>query len=135
MDNFKKIYFGHPVASFNTKEERQLIRHIKEAFPDYKIENPNQPCHDEGYQRYEAKTGNGMDYFLAEVLPYMDAGVFLPFSDGKLGAGVFWEAEFIANAGKPIYEISLERIIIFMAIDVSRRLSAEETNARFYSWP
>lgn len=132
MDNFKRIYFGHPVASFNTKEERHLIRRIREAFPDYDLENPNQPHHRERCEIYRAKTGKVLDYFFTEVLPHMDAGIFVPFSDGKWGIGVFKEAQFMANAGKQIYEISLEGIITNMVLDETKVLSLEETKARLH---
>ena len=73
-----------------------------------------------------------MDYFFKEVLPAMTKGIFLPFEDGKFGAGVFKEANFMAESGKLIYEINLEGIITGMNIDSSKSLSIEETRERVY---
>ena len=47
-----------------------------------------------------------------------------------LGAGVYGEAEFLADAGKPIYEISIGGVITRLELDESRRLSVEETRKR-----
>ncbi len=128
------IYFGHPVNFYNTEKESELIQKIQLEFPGAEIENPNQVKHQEGYKRYKGKDGkgNGMDYFFKEVLPPMTKGVFLPFEDGKFGAGVFKEANFMDESGKLIYEISLEGIIKVMEIDLSRALSVEETRERVY---
>ncbi len=127
-----KIYFGHPVNQYGTPEEGHLIELIKERFPEFAVENPNQPHHDEAYKRWKIETGKGMDYFFKEVLPHIAAGIFLPFEDGKFGAGVYKEAEFLNGRGKPIYEINLEGKIKEMDLDQSRVLSVEETRARVY---
>jgi len=130
----QRIYFGHPVNFYNTEKESELIQKIQTRFPGAEIENPNHVKHQEGYKRYKGEDGkgNGMDYFFKEVLPPMIKGVFLPFEDGKFGAGVFKEANFMAESGKLIYEISLEGVISEMKIDSSRMLSVEETRERVY---
>ncbi len=107
----KKIYFGHTVDLYNTPKEGELIAAIERALPQYAVENPNQPVHEEGYQTAKRETGKGMSYYFEKVLPKMDAGVFQPFADGKFGAGVFGEAEFLHEQGRPIYEITLEGIV------------------------
>lgn len=130
----QKIYFGHPVNFYNTDKEKELIQRIQREFPGTEVENPSEQRHQDGYKRYKEKTGNGMNYFFQEVLPLMVKGVFLPFEDGKFGAGVFKEAEFMEKSGKLIYEINLEGIITGkrMAIDYSRALSVDETRLRVY---
>ncbi len=135
METENKIYFGHPIDIYNTEKEKDLIEDIKKGFPEYVVENPNQPHHAEGYKIWKEKTGYGMDYFFKEVLPKMEAGIFLPFEDGKWGAGVYGEAEFLYERGKPIYEIDLEGRIKEMDLDMSRVLSIEETRARVYKSP
>lgn len=128
----KKIYFGHPINFYNTPKESQLIQIIRMQFPNSLIENPNQPHHSENYQKWKKERGNGMLYYYEKVLPFCDKGVFLSFEDGMFGYGVFGEAEFMNNAGKTIYEISLDGKIKIMAIDFSRLLSIEETRKRVY---
>lgn len=127
-----KIYFGFPVSFFNTETESELVKIIKREFPGYDVENPNQEHHQQGYQRYKEAGERGMDYFFKEVLPNMAGGVFLPFEDGMLGAGVYGEAEFLATAEKDIYEISLTGEVKRLDLDESRKLSIEETRERVY---
>ncbi len=126
------IYFGHPVNVYNTPDEERLIKIIEKHFPEFKVENPNQPHHGESYQRYKREGKRGMDYYFKEVLPNMAAGIFLPFDDGMLGAGVYGEAEFIVNNGKLIYEINLTGNIEKMVLDPARKLSIPETRERVY---
>ena len=125
------IYFGHPISFYDIPLEIELVKIIERELPTFQVENPNQPHHQEGYQRY-SKQGRGMDYFFQEVLPATSAGVFLTFEDGNFGAGVFGEAEFLHQQGKPIYEISIDGVINSMSLDFARKLSIEETRARVY---
>ena len=85
-----------------------------------------------GYQKYKLEKGNGMLYFFEEVLPLMDIGVFLAFQDGMFGAGVYREAEFLEDSGKPIFEIDSKGEISDLILDASKFLSVEETRARVY---
>ncbi|MDD5251681.1 MAG: hypothetical protein PHT12_03535 [Patescibacteria group bacterium] len=125
-----KIYFGHPINTYDTELERSLVEAIEAAFPDWEVLNPNQPEHQEACQRYRRETGNGMTYFLQEMLPPCSAGVFLPFRDGKFGAGVCAEADFLASRGCPIFEVSAEGRVTPLVLDSARALSVEETRAR-----
>ena len=128
-----KIYFAHPISFYDVPREVELIKAIEKRFPSFQVENPNQPQHQAGYERYTKMPGKrGMDYFFEEVLPAMAAGVFLTFEDGKFGAGVVGEAEFLTHRGKPIYEIDIEGKIIEMLLNPSRNLSIDETRARVY---
>ena len=129
----EKIYFGHPINYYNTDKESELIRIIQFIMPEYEIENPNQPHHQAGYQRWKEKGERGMRYYFEEVLPNMDAGIFLAFDDGMFGAGVFGEAEFLYKDDKPIYEISLDGEISDLVLDESRFLSIEETRKRVHN--
>lgn len=128
-----KIYFGHPINTYDTEEESRLLEIIQAYFKDYEIENPNQDHHQEGYLGYRKEHGSGMQYFLGIVLPDMDAGVFRAFQDGMLGAGVYKEAEWLESNGKPIFEVNLEGKITPLILSEQRRLSVEETKKRVYS--
>jgi hypothetical protein len=132
MGEKARIYFGHPVNFYNIPKELELIKIIEKEFPLFIVENPNQPHHQEGYQRYKRETGKGMDYYFREVLPKMAVGIFLPFEDGKFGAGVFGEAEFLYNREKLIYEINLDGKTNPLSLDFSKKLSIDETRKRVY---
>ena len=127
-----KLYFGHPVNVYNTPGEKRLCEIISREFPNAELENPNSLVHDEGYKKWKQEKGSGMKYFFEEVLPKMSAGVFLPFSDGFFGKGVYGEAEQISNQGGKIFEVNLEGKINIMTLDSSRCLSVEETRKRVY---
>lgn len=128
-----KIYFGHPVNFYNTEIETQLIHIIENNLKKYQVENPNQPHHQEGYKKWKKEHGRGMDYYFKEVLPEMDAGIFLPFEDGMFGAGVYGEAEFLKNQAKPIYQITLEGIISDLNLNKEKALSIDDTRKRVYN--
>lgn len=125
-----KLYFGHPVNVYNTELERELVKIIMEKLPGWEIENPSQPHHEEGYQNWKARTGNGMDYYTMEVLPGCHGGIFLPFRDGMWGAGVFAEAKFFADQGRPIWEISPTGAIASPKLMIVHPLSVKETRLR-----
>lgn len=129
-----KLYFGHPINTYNTELEKQLLIKIQDVFPDLPIENPNQLHHQEGYQLWKKLYGNGMRYYFEVVLPHCTGGIFLPFRDGKWGAGVFGEAEFLFKQGCVIFEIThtfeLKKIEDIKNVPL---LSVEETRLRVYS--
>ena len=126
-----KIYFGHPINTYDTELENHLLQRISEVFPLLFIENPNEEYHQEGYQFWKRLSGNGMNYYYKEILPTCNAGIFLPFRDGKWGAGVFAEAEFLHNKGCPIFQIDMKGMVTkiddLSAVEV---LSIEETRKR-----
>ena len=136
MSGEEKIYFGHAIDIYDTDLEEELVRHIETQFPQYAVETPNQERHKERYKAWKLANCNGMQYFCNEVLPKMRAGVFLPFCNGKFGAGVYSEAKSLSDRGRPIYEIDLEGKISAMELDDSRALTVEETRERVYksSW-
>lgn len=132
-DNSKMvIYFAHPVNTYNTELEKKLIVKIGQVFPSCFIENPNQGKHQKGYQKWKERTGNGMAYYFAEVLPFCDFGIYLPFRDGKWGTGVAGEAKFfVLRRNVPlVLTVNVHgdiRLIFFKSI---RILSVEETRER-----
>ena len=126
------IYFAHPVNTYNTELETELLDIIAEHFPDYDIENPNQKKHEEGYQAFKRDHGSGMEYYFTQVLPNMDAGIFLPFEDGMFGAGVYKEAQWLQDHGKPLYEINSAGTITDLVLSEERKLSVQETRSRVY---
>ncbi|MBI5046099.1 MAG: hypothetical protein HZC14_03840 [Candidatus Niyogibacteria bacterium] len=124
------LYFGHPINTYDTELEKQLLKAISEIFPGWSIENPNQKHHQAGYEYFLKLTGHEMEYFYKEVLPKCHAGIFLPFRDGKWGAGVFKEAAFMASRKRPIYQITADGVITEVILKDDQMLSVEETRSR-----
>jgi hypothetical protein len=136
MDKIK-IYFGHPMNTYDTVLEIDLILAINRFSPDYEIENPNQKHHQDGCRKYEIETGNVMEYFYKEVLPLCEGGgIFLPFRDGMWGAGVFGEASWMLKNGLPIWEINSDCVIKKLEyLDIKKALTIEQTIFRVFKKP
>ena len=63
----------------------------------------------------------------------MDGGIFLPFTDGKFGMGVFGEAQYLWNLEKGIWTIdSRGSIAPVKNISDLPFLSIDETRQRVY---
>ena len=108
----KKLYFMHPINTYDTDIEQQCLAIMRRVLCEdggiWDIENPNQQVHDEGYKRYRGLDGKiGMDYFTEEVMPQMQGGVFLPFRDDTVGAGIWKEADWLIARDFPVWEVSL----------------------------
>lgn len=127
---YQRIYFGHPVNTYGTALEERLLEAISLAFEGWEIENPNQPKHEEGYQHFKKENSNGMLYFLEKVLPQCQSGIFLPFRDGKWGAGVYKEAKYFTDWNFPIWTINPLGVIEYIYLQDIHPLSVEETRER-----
>lgn len=125
-----KLYFGRPINTYGTKLEKKLIAIITMAFPQYEIEDPGLKHHEDNYRHWKETTGNGMNYYYKVVLPNCAAGIFLAFRDGKWGAGVFSEAQFISKLGRPIYEITARGMISTLNLTGIQPLTIGETIKR-----
>ncbi|MBI5004762.1 MAG: hypothetical protein HZC04_01070 [Candidatus Lloydbacteria bacterium] len=125
-----RLYFGHPINTYNTTLEERLLRKISLSFPSWEIENPNQQHHQEQYERWKETTGTGMNYFIKQVLPNCHGGIFLPFRDGAWPSGVFMEAKFIADKGWPIWMIVPSGDITALSLSRGVSLTREETISR-----
>jgi len=84
----------------------KLIAH---TFPGVEIENPNQPHHQVGYDKYARRQQDshighkGMGYFWDEVLPGCDGCVAMPFLDGRMGIGVNGEVQWFIKNERPCW--------------------------------
>jgi hypothetical protein len=126
-----KLYFGHPINVYNTDLEKELLQKILIEFAGWVLENPNQPHHDQAYMDRKKAGQNPMDYFFDEILPSCDGGVFMPFRDGKFGAGVAGEAKALAARGCSVWKIDhLGNLSQWDPNDESTVLSVDETRAR-----
>lgn len=90
-----KVYFAHPITDYETGRERRALDGM--VAQGWQVENPNQPHHQEGYQR------EGMEYF-QRLAAACDALVFMRFPNGAIGAGVGKEIGAARGAGIPVYE-------------------------------
>ncbi|MDA2935967.1 hypothetical protein MYX06_02010 [Patescibacteria group bacterium AH-259-L05] len=125
-----KLYFGHPINTYNTDLEKKLLQIISKKFHGWVIENPSQKCHQQGCQRYRETTGRPMDYFTKEVIPKCSGGVFLAFRDGAWGAGIFKEAKTLTKFDCPIWEINIDGMLSQPILDKVNVLTIEQTRAR-----
>jgi len=125
-----KIHFGHPIGTYGTAIESKLINIIVKSFPEFELDNCNQPHHQKAAKKFEKKTGETMGYFFKIFIPKMSVGVFLPYRDGMFGAGVYDEAFQMFQEGKQVFEIDYKGKISTMQPDYSRRLSIPETRKR-----
>ena len=123
--------------TYDTAFEKWLIEVIADHFQIGKdaIENPNQEIHQLRCREFKEKMGSGMLYFLELLsLPEFSGGVFLPFQDGMLGAGIWAEAEQLQKFWKHIFEITTDSKIKPLVLDESRMLTVEQTRERLKKW-
>jgi hypothetical protein len=128
----RSIYFAHPVNTYGTDLEGMLLEKMGAGIMDA-VENPNQEHHQENYQIWKAETGRGMDYFERLLnSPKIGGAIILPFEDGKIGAGVYREAEVAGSNHKTVFEINHDGLVNHFKFDDARKLSIEETRERVY---
>lgn len=129
------LYFAHPVNTYDTPLETRLLDRFAFWFPKSDIVNPNAPKHQRRVSdiRKDDPKANVMEYF-KEVAKECDGVIILPFGDGKIGAGIYAEAEVISAKGGIIWVVDPGHLGIHMkkALDPSLALSVEETRARVY---
>lgn len=106
----RRLYFAHPVNTYNKPLESAVIQLVRDLFPGDVVENPNQPHHQVGYAKFAERakmsaTHKGMNYFYDEVLPSCGGCVALPFLDGKMGLGVAGEVHWFVKRNLPVWVI------------------------------
>ncbi|MFZ2205410.1 MAG: hypothetical protein WAV23_02375 [Minisyncoccia bacterium] len=117
------IYFAHPVNTYGTAVETFCLELIRKKFPGQKIFNPNGLKHQMEYGR------KGMDYFFEEVKQCENV-VFLPFSDGSIGAGVYKEVECGFNNKSDIYIFQEDFNLLKIETLPTKLLTIEQTRKR-----
>lgn len=90
----KKLYFAHPINTYGTPLECELISLIESIWPDYEIINPGDQIHKDKVSELRAKdpTVNVMPYF-EELVRFCSDIIVLPFGDGMWGSGIWREVE------------------------------------------
>lgn len=103
------FYFAHTVNTYNTPIEKAVMLLLQNHFPGIIVENPNQPHHQMGYQKYAKRikerdaNHRGMNYFFDEVLPQCDGCIAMPFLDGRIGLGVAGEVKWFVSRNRPVW--------------------------------
>lgn len=96
----RRIYFAHPQAYYNTKEETKCIQMIMKKWPDHQVVNPNQR---DRHSRVIQKTGFQIFYQMVRLSEFV---VAMSLKDGRWSGGVFKEAVRAKKEGKKIWEIN-----------------------------
>jgi hypothetical protein len=127
------IYFAHPINTYSTEYEEQSLMSIKEKFPNSHIINPGDDFYQEQFNKY--RENNPKDYmpYFKDLVNQCSAVVYLPFRDGKVGAGVRYEIFQLNNRYDNIYEINPEDFSInkvSMKYVDENTLSIDETRKR-----
>ena len=95
-----KIYFCHPINTYNTIVEKYVIDFLERLIPDCEIINPNRSDFQERYKI------EGMNVFL-NIIDDCDRIYVLPFYDNTIGAGQFKEIEYALATGKRVIIMNL----------------------------
>lgn len=123
------VYYAHPLTEYDTQREELVVAGLELCWDQ--VVNPNTPEHSAGY------AAHGMAHF-DRVCADCDACVFSSFSDGKVGAGVYREAQQFLETGRPVFEAHVvglgeQRQAVLLptgGIDPRRVLTIEQTRKR-----
>lgn len=127
----ERVYYAHPMCTYNTILEKFFIEYIQSCEPNTLLVNPNNPEHQEGYER------EGMEYF-KNLVKSCNALYAHGFGDNSIGAGVAKEMDWMKEMGKtveffPLFEHSTYQKKLNSS-DEFRVLSIEETRAKLKSY-
>jgi hypothetical protein len=133
IEYINNIYFAHPINTYGTEVERICIEFISKYFRNSNIINPSDKRYQSEFSLYkELNPDSYMNYFKG-LVNKCDTLVYLPFMDGQVGAGVWYEAKQMAKYDGDIYQISYPTgILLRVDIDyiTDRLISIEETRDR-----
>lgn len=91
-----KIYFAHPITTYGTQVEQDVLDAIKRwVGADTEVVNPNQLVHQENYRSLFVDVdtrARAFEYFLY-LARQCNFCVFLPFEDRLIGSGVAAEIQ------------------------------------------
>lgn len=138
MTTRRSLYFAHPVNAYEINGstlEKPLLLLLKRTWPDLEIINPGGQKHADMVQSLKSSDpkANVMGYFL-DLVRECSTLVYLPFPDGKIGAGVWAEVEEALKCGCTIWSVDhkTHELTHVRALDQSLRLTIDETRARVY---
>jgi hypothetical protein len=126
------VYFAHPINTYQTEIEDICLYLIKDKLTD-KIINPGDIMIQKTFADYRAEHPDDYMIFFKDLESTCDAIVYLPFRDGMVGAGIWYEVKEMNIKGGNIYEIDLEndeiKKIDFEYVD-NKKLTVEDTRIR-----
>lgn len=126
-----RLYYMHPVNTYGTALEHDQLAFIHLKFGiAWEAVNPNTPEHQAAYEDLKQKTGNGMPYFIG-LADGCQGGIFLPFRDGRIPAGIAKEVRSLLARGCKVWELRHDgRLFHTRVLDERRVLSVVETQSR-----
>lgn len=127
------IYFAHPVNIYNTDIEKKCIELINQKFKNCIIINPGDDYYQNDFKGYREKNPENYMIYFKNLVEGCSIIVYLPFRDGMIGAGVWYEIHQLSNFVDSIYEINLiDNDINNVSIDYvdQHKLSIDETRIR-----
>ena len=126
-----RMYYMHPINTYGTELERLQLSDLHLRFgSSWEIVNPNAPEHQRAEEERKQKTGDGMPYFVS-LAEACEGGVFLPFRDWKIPAGIAKEVRSLLGRNCRVWELRHDgRLIHVRELDERRVLSVVETRAR-----
>lgn len=127
-----KIYFAHPINTYETPVDEKCVQIIKDNLGD-QIINPSDPLIQRTFASYRKENPDTYMEFFKDLVSSCDTIVYLPFSDGMIGAGIWYEVKNVYKKGGKIYEIDLPTESLsevdFPYVD-SNKLTVEDTRIR-----
>ncbi len=127
------IYFAHPINTYDTKYESLSISSIKDMFPKSTIINPGEEFHINSFKDYVSNDPEEYMGYFRDLVNTCSVIVYLPFTDGKIGAGVRYEIFHLHKRFDEIYEINPNDFTIrkvSMGYVNDNTLSIDETRQR-----
>ena len=129
------LYFAHPINTYHTPLEAELLKRISRKFRHATVLNPGDTTHEEAVREMKKSDpmANVMRYFVG-LVHSCNALVALPFLDGMWGAGVYKEALVAQERGLTVWQIdpTTKKIARLGLLPADRVLSIEETRSRVY---
>lgn len=130
FENFNNLtYFAHPISMYKTDIEKECMQILKE----YNFDSLNPSDYQEDFNKYRENHPTGYMAYFKGLVDKCSSVSYLPFSDGSIGAGIVYEAEYGHSKGYNIYEIdyinkSIKKVDINHVID--NQLSIDDTRKK-----
>ena len=127
------IYFAHPINTYGSEIESKAIQSIENKFINSTIINPGEQKYQDEFIGY--RENNPQDYmkYFKDLVNECSVIVYLPFTDGMIGAGIRYEVYQLNKKFDSIYEINPNdysiRKVDMTHVD-NQSLSVEETRGR-----
>jgi hypothetical protein len=129
----KKVYFAHPINTYGTALEAELLALVKTKWPHHEVVNPSDAVH-EAMAKELRTLGNSADVmaYFESLVASCDELVALPFADSMWGAGIWSEAEIMLAKDGWVWMIHPDsrKVTYVPKLIAERKLSIDDTRAR-----